>query len=60
MYQLLNVIDACHSKRVLHRDLKPSNLLYNLQTKLIKLADFGLARKFEIPLRPLSVEIRMN
>ena len=34
-------ITSCHDNRVLHRDLKPQNLL--------KLADFGLARAFGIP-----------
>jgi serine/threonine protein kinase len=35
---------------VLHRDLKPQNLLINKNGEL-KLADFGLARAFGIPVR---------
>jgi serine/threonine protein kinase len=34
----------------LHRDLKPQNLLINKNGEL-KLADFGLARAFGIPVR---------
>lgn len=33
-----------HSQGVVHRDIKPSNLLYNPQTKKLKIADFGVAR----------------
>jgi len=42
--------------RVLHRDLKPQNLLINAQGQL-KLADFGLARAFGIPVRSLTHEV---
>eukprot|EP00439_Symbiodinium_sp_Y106_P085416 s36_g28.t1 len=48
LYQLLRGIAYCHAHRVLHRDLKPQNLLINREGSL-KLADFGLARAFGIP-----------
>jgi len=49
LYQLLKGVAFCHARRVLHRDLKPQNLLINKKGEL-KLADFGLARAFGIPL----------
>ncbi|RQM20543.1 hypothetical protein B5M09_009565 [Aphanomyces astaci] len=49
-------IAYCHSNRVLHRDLKPQNLLLDLQGNL-KLADFGLARAFGIPIRNYTHEV---
>lgn len=55
-YQLLLGISYCHEHRVLHRDLKPQNLLINKKMEL-KLADFGLARAFGIPVRSYSHEV---
>jgi serine/threonine protein kinase len=40
----------------MHRDLKPQNLLVNKEGEL-KLADFGLARSFSLPIRPLTHEV---
>ena len=56
MYQLLKGIAFCHDNRVLHRDLKPQNLLINTKGQL-KLADFGLARAFGIPVNTFSNEV---
>uniref|UniRef100_A0A8C5TZP9 Cell division protein kinase 5 n=1 Tax=Malurus cyaneus samueli TaxID=2593467 RepID=A0A8C5TZP9_9PASS len=56
MYQLLKGLSFCHSRNVLHRDLKPQNLLINRNGEL-KLADFGLARAFGIPVRCYSAEV---
>ncbi|KAF2109593.1 kinase-like domain-containing protein [Lophiotrema nucula] len=56
MYQLLRGIAFCHDNRVLHRDLKPQNLLINNRGQL-KLADFGLARAFGIPVNTFSNEV---
>jgi cyclin-dependent kinase len=56
LYQLLRGIAYCHHYRVLHRDLKPQNLLINREGEL-KLADFGLARAFGIPVRSYTHEV---
>ncbi|KAI8836417.1 serine/threonine-protein kinase pef1, partial [Chytriomyces cf. hyalinus JEL632] len=56
LYQLLKGIAFCHDNRVLHRDLKPQNLLINSRMEL-KIADFGLARAFGIPVNTFSNEV---
>ena len=55
-YQLVRGIYFCHAHRILHRDLKPQNLLIDKEGNL-KLADFGLARAFGIPLRTYTHEV---
>ncbi|RYR17389.1 hypothetical protein Ahy_B03g062153 isoform A [Arachis hypogaea] len=57
LYQILCGIAYCHSHRVLHRDLKPQNLLIDRSSNALKLADFGLARAFGIPVRTFTHEV---
>ena len=56
LYQLLNGTAKCHKHKVLHRDLKPQNLLINREG-VLKLADFGLARAFGIPVKNFTHEV---
>jgi cyclin-dependent kinase 2 len=57
MKQLLEGLLHCHSRRILHRDLKPQNILINPDANCLKIADFGLARAFSVPIRELTHEI---
>lgn len=56
MYQLLLGMDVCHVRGIMHRDLKPQNLLVD-RKNCLKLADFGLARAFMIPIRAYTHEV---
>ena len=56
MFQILNGLKECHSHGIMHRDLKPQNLLVNKQG-FLKIADFGLARAFQIPIRKYTPEV---
>lgn len=56
MHQLIQGIAFCHLHRVLHRDLKPQNLLIDSKG-VLKIADFGLARAFGVPIRTYTHEV---
>lgn len=48
----------CHENRVIHRDLKPANLLMTgPANNHVKIADFGLARAFSIPIKPYTKDV---
>lgn len=55
-YQILQATAYCHAHRVMHRDLKPQNLLIDGDGN-VKLADFGLARAFGLPVKTYTHEV---
>merc|ERR1719163_989184 len=55
--QLLAGIEFCHANRVIHRDLKPQNLLVNTSDLRLKVADFGLARAYSLPIPQYTHEV---
>lgn len=55
-FQLCRGVEFCHSKRIIHRDIKPQNLLIDHHMNM-KIADFGLARAFSIPLPKYTHEV---
>lgn len=57
VHQLLDALAFCASLRIIHRDLKPQNLLVDADGTVLKLADFGLARAFQLPLHTYTHEV---
>lgn len=56
MLQLFDGLDYLHKNFIVHRDLKASNLLLT-DKGCLKIADFGLARKYSIPVKPMTSRV---
>jgi serine/threonine protein kinase len=57
LWQVMQGLLHCHQRRIMHRDLKPSNILIGDDENTIKIADFGLARTFGLPLKSYTHEV---
>lgn len=56
LYQLLQGVAYIHQYKILHRDMKPQNLLISNEG-VLKIADFGLARGYGLPVRNYTHEV---
>jgi len=44
MIKVAEALDYAHQQHVIHRDVKPANIMYEPETELVKVTDFGIAR----------------
>jgi cyclin-dependent kinase len=56
IYQLLQGIKYVHKLKIIHRDIKSENLLIS-DTNVLKIADFGLARGFGLPIKTFRNDV---
>jgi eukaryotic-like serine/threonine-protein kinase len=47
--QIGAAVQAAHSALIVHRDLKPENVMYDPETRQVKLLDFGIATDVQAP-----------
>lgn len=46
--QIADAVHAAHANEIVHRDLKPENLMYDPETRNVKLLDFGIATATDV------------
>ncbi|MDA1081933.1 MAG: serine/threonine-protein kinase [Gemmatimonadetes bacterium] len=46
--QIADAVNAAHANDIVHRDLKPENLMYDPETRNVKLLDFGIATATDV------------
>jgi len=56
MYQVFQAMDYCHSKGIMHRDIKPMNIIVDVDSKQLKLIDWGLS-EFYLPDKELNTRV---
>lgn len=44
MIKVAEALDYAHQQHVIHRDVKPANIMFEPETELVKVTDFGIAR----------------
>ena len=47
IYSILQGLDYAHQRGIIHRDIKPGNVLFQPETKTVKIVDWGLADIYE-------------
>ena len=42
--KVADALDYAHAQNVVHRDIKPANIMYEADSEIVKVTDFGIAR----------------
>ncbi|KAK8853838.1 hypothetical protein M9Y10_016381 [Tritrichomonas musculus] len=56
LFQLMRALQFSHSQGIMHRDVKPQNIMYDSESKKLRLIDWGLA-EFYIPKNRYNIHV---
>ena len=60
IHQAASALHHAHRQGFIHRDIKPSNIVFNRETGMVKVTDFGIAKAMEGETQLTASDVRLG
>ncbi len=47
LQKLVDILGEIHQQNIMHKDINPSNIIWNQETNILKITDFGISSRFQ-------------